>query len=859
VKRKFVSGVAPITDRLAKSQREHGYEVLPSNDIRYHIDRARRAPSLAQQFVKDHGFDRIIQGVDNLDYFDQYLIAKQVRHLDADVASGRNEAMDAALIRDFDNRIAINRPASEGGPLTYKQAADQVHQYSRDLLDYATESGLVSRELNAHLKQRYPEYVPLNRVFAEIEGGSATPPHSPGPAHLGQQTVVQRIEGSERQIENPLESLIDKTLTAFSQGERNKAAATLAGYRDLPGFQGVIREVPNGAGKDSFSFLDGGKRRTFETTQEIATAAKAMDAQTLGLIGRIFAAPVRVFKVGTTGVNLPFVASNVAVDQVFTAITGRHLRSNAHPSTFTQALFAALGHNKLYDEMVRNGSGFTSFDMIRGQGKQTVEGIRAGRNLDSRLKYAVSHPIRSVGDLFRATENLVSRSEEFGRARLYAGEKSTRLAEGRTPQDAQILATLEANNALPNYYEFGDYMRPLNALVPYINASVQGTRSFLAASERAIRGGPAEQAKFATKVAMTLYMPTAMLTMWNLSDPKRAEAYRDIREYEKENNFIWIPPNPEKDERGQYKVVKVKIPPGINNLTIPLRRAIEAANGMDPVRFGEMVRAAIGTVSPIDPDANKALSQLIPQAIKPTAQAAANYDFFRESAKVPPHLQDKPPAAQTMPYTSGTAKAIGGALGASPIKTEEFIKDTLGGVSGQALHASDKVLGAAGAIPKEDVRGGQGTLEAVSARFSRARGGATDDREFKKVNEARMSAGLATDAVEKQAERIIADLKATPAAEKEQKLDAMIQAGQITDGVLNAIEKLGKRQQSRAESTGPERMLKNSSADARAAYITDKLKAIPADQKPAFIERLIEQNIITDAVLDAIERRQPPQ
>jgi hypothetical protein len=838
LKRKFVSSTAPITDRLKRDQSESGYEILPKQNIQYYIDRARRAPSIAQQFVKDKGLDRIIRDVEDLDYLDQYLIARHARHLDADVATGRNEAMDAQFIRDFENRPAVTKGGKE---MTYEQVAQQVDGYSRDLLDYATDAGLIAPELSAHLKQRYPQYVPLKRVFAEIEmaQGHSNPK---APAHLGQQTVVQKIKGSEREIENPLESMIDKTLTAFSQGERNKAGRTLAGYRDLPGFQGLIREVKAGEGSHIFSYYENGQKRYFETTPEIATAAKAMDVQTIGLIGRILGAPVRLFKVGTTGINLPFVASNVMADQVFTAITARHLQSNAHPVTFTRALFNALKHGDLYDEMVRNGSGFTSFDMVRGQSKQTVQSLRAGNS------------VRSAGDLFRRAENLVGRSEEFGRLRLYGGEKMSRLKEGRTPDDAQILATIEANNALPNYYDFGDWMRPLNSVVPYINASIQGTRSFLGAAERAARGGPAEQAKFAAKVATTLFLPTSVLTMWNLSDPKRAEAYRDIKEYEKENNFIWIPPNPTKDERGQWNVLKVKIPPGINNLTIPVRRAIEAASGLDPVRFGEMVRAAVGTVSPIDPDSNKAISQLIPQAVKPTAQAAANYDFFRESPRVPPHLQEKPAEMQTLPYTSGTSKAIGRATGKSPVLVEGFINDTLGGIGPQALHASDKALGAVGAIPKDDVRGGQSTMESVAARFGKARGGATDEREYTKVQQVRADADLAQDAEDRKAQDVLKQLESAP--DPATKAQELASAGILTDDVLDRIEKFRQRQQARAELNGPERMLKSSSADARARYVLDKLANAPEDQQEAMLRSFVEKGIVTDAVLDAIEKRQ---
>jgi hypothetical protein len=112
----------------------------------------------------------------------------------------------------------------------------------------------------------------------------------------------------------------------------------------------------------------------------------------------------------------------------------------------------------------------------------------------------------------------------------------------------------------------------------------------------------------------------------------------------------------------------------------------------------------------------------------------ANYDFFRGRPKVPGKLQDQPKDMQVQPYTSGTARKIAGALGASPIKTEEFIKDTLGGIGSQVLNVSDRALAAAGAIPKEQI-GGTSTAEAVTARFNTARGGELENREYAKRKE----------------------------------------------------------------------------------------------------------------------------
>jgi hypothetical protein len=727
-KAEAVDSTAPILDALKQSQKKHGYEVRPSANIEYNIDRALRATSIAEQFVKDQGFDKIIKNVEDVDYLDQYLIAKHAMQVERlknagkpaqQSVTGRDLARDAQLVAEFRNRQAM--PGK-----TYDQVAKEVSAYSNKVLDYSVESGLVSKDLATALKQMYPDYVPLNRVFSAVEQGAFQGPSARAVASLSKQTIVQKLEGSSREIENPLWSMLDKTRKAFEQGERNKAAKQLAGYRNLPGFEGLIQEVAEGQGapqNTTFTFLDGGQKRTFQTTPEIAAAARSLDVHSIGLLGRIFAAPGRLMKLGTTGINLPFVLSNVAADQLHTLVTSRYERSLANPGVFFKAMMAAVKHDGLWSEVVRQGAGFTSFDQYRGQPKSTVRSIRGSRDVSGAKDTLRYITIDKPAQLFRQVEDIVSRSEEFGRARLYAQAKDALMKKGRTEADAKILATLEANNALPNYMRAGSVMRPLNAIIPYLNAGVQGSRSFLRSMER-------NPVKTAASVATTLYFPVAMATLWNLSDPERKKAYADIQDYEKDGNIvILLPGKPSRDNQNRYDVLKFKLPPGLNQLTIPLRRAIEAASGLDPVKFSEVAHATIGSVSPIEPNVRSIGSTLVPQALKPTVQAVANYDFFRGQPKVPGRLQDLPPELQTTSYTSGTAKKIAGAFGVSPIKTEGFIKDTLGGVGSQVLNASDRALYRAGKIPASDI-GGTSTVEAVGARFSKARGGELDNKEF---------------------------------------------------------------------------------------------------------------------------------
>lgn len=704
-KTKLVDFTAPIEDTLSKTLKENNMKLKPSQDINDNIARVLRAPTLASQFIKDNGFEKVIQTVGN-DHklFDQYLIARHAKDLEArGVQTGRDPLKDSQLVQSLAPH--------------FEQQAQQVTDYSHKLLDRATETGLISKDVAGMLKERYPNYVPFQRVFDTIEQHS----NAGGVASLSRQTVVRAIEGSDRKIESPVASLLQKTNDLFRQGEKNLAAKTLASYEKLPGNPFNLKEVTAGqGGTDSISFLDNGKKRTFTTSPEIAQAAKALNVQQMNILGKILQFPVRVARLGITGINAPFVAANISKDQVSAFINSNNSlkTSVANPSVFLPAIYNAIGHGKLYKEWIRAGGGGTSFDLSRSQIESTVGAIRAGRNVPSKVAYTVTHP----GQLLRAVENVMQRSEELTRLQQFGGTKQALLKQGMSEADAVAGAARASRENTVDFARRGEWGTVLNSAFLYLNASIQGTRTLL----RNLKTKPLATS---AKIATTALLPVAYATNWNLSDPERRKIYEDIPDYEKDNNLIIIPPGATKDDQGRWNVIKIPISQEVNHLTAFIRRPIESMYGYDPVGFGDAAKALIGTVSPVEPTLNSALSTFTPQAIKPTIEGAVNKNLFTGIPQVKQSLLNKPTGQQVKPYTSGTARQIGDMIGLSPIKVEEWIKGTFGGAGSQALNAVDHVLATAGAIPQDQI-GGQDILDAITARFNKAHGGQLDNNRY---------------------------------------------------------------------------------------------------------------------------------
>ena len=826
-KSSLVDSNSPIEDTLARTLRTNQMTLRPTEDITNQIDRVLRAPTIAGQFVKDKGLENIIRNVDSLENLEEYLIARHAIDVDtAGFATGRSLDLDQKLVASFKDK--------------YEETAKGVTEYSRRLLDYSVDAGLVSPELATKLKEVYPNYVPLNRVFSELEqeGTSFATPR--GVANLTRQTIVQKLEGSEREVESPIISLLSKTYDTFLQGERNKAARMLAGYEKLPGNPFQLTEIKPSSKKDAamgtISFLDNGVKRTFQTTKDIEAAAKSLNPQTLNIMGRILAFPVRIARLGITGVNVPFIISNIARDQVTAFINSRKglQTSVANPKVYLTALFQAVGHGKLYDEIVRAGGMGTAFDIAREQAPKTVASLRSKHSVPERAAFLVKNP----GELLRAVENIVARAEEFTRIKQYAGTKDALLREGSGEADAIAGAARAAREDTVNFLRRGDWGTVLNSALLYFNAGIQGTRTLL----RGLRERPASTA---TKIAVSTFTPVAITTAWNIDDEKRREAYADIADYEKENNLIIIPPNPTKDADGKWNVIKIPLSPEIIKLSALPRRAMEQAHGLDPVRFGEIARALLGSIQPIDPTMKGAVNALTPQAVKGTIEGQTNTNLFTGLPIVPRKLENLPPEAQVKENTSGSARILGGLTGTSPLKVENFIRSTAGGVGSQTINMVDNLLAKGGVIPEEQI-GGESIAKNVLRRLGKASGGEIERKAIDDILEAVGEQDLEKFRLNSQAEQRYNALKELPKEEANARFAEIVKENRPLAEQMKKIaeaEKLGL--------TASERFLLqlNVTNGARAKYIYKLLKQMESkEEKNAYVKGLIDKDIVSTNV-----------
>lgn len=698
---KMIDALSPIEKPVESVVGRSG--ALP---LRNQLDRSLRADTIAGRFAKDNGLHDVINSVPDTKAFDQYLIARHAQDLEANgVKTGRNLAADQQLIDQLSPQ--------------YDAAAKKLSEYNNKLLDQTVSYGLISKDTAKYLKQKYPNYVPFDRIFSETELANKHVGTGGSPASLSKQTVIQRIQGSERQINSPLENILAKTHDVTAQGERNTAAKMLASTIKLKGNPLGLKELkPNEVigNRPTISFLDNGVKRTFETTPEVAQAAKSLNKQQLGLIGKIFSYPTRALRLGATGINVGFTAANVVKDVATAGLNSAHPlhASVANPKVFMDALATSFWHRgKNYAELTRQGAGGTSFDIARNSAPSTIKKIRSERNVGTRVLYTVTHP----EELLRAVEDTIGRSEEFGRALQYYGNKSAALKEGQSLKQATAYGADAARNNTTNFARAGEYGRVLNSVLPYFNAGLQGSRTF-------VRNMKLRPAQTTTKLVVGAFVPVAAVTAWNLNDPARKQAYDDIPDYEKQGNIIIIPPHPVKDPKtGRWNAIKIPVSQEVANANNVVRNGVEALQKDKAFDFKGMVADLTGTATSLNVGSvRQAENQVIPQAGKPLVELATNTNLYTGNKIVPDSKANLSKPDQYGTGTSGTAKVLGKLTNTSPYQIDNAVKTTFAGAGQNAVNASDNLLAKTGVIKPTDIKGTP-IDTGITKRFYTAAGG----------------------------------------------------------------------------------------------------------------------------------------
>ena len=627
----------------------------------------------------------------------RFLVAKQALSINA---KGKTSGLD-----DRDARAIIEH---YGSNLNVQKAANLVWNWHQDLLSYMVEAGAITSGEAAAMKEAYPFYIPFQRIV-DGKRGAAAGPSGGGP---------KRLEGSGREIVDPLEASIVQASTFLRWAHSKNMQLRLANLSDLglglgqhvrladpanvrraqplEKFEAELREAgidPEGLGENRvLDFLEArsmeggdvlfpvkrgdgpdGKPNIvwYEASPEFYKAVQSADIHRFGpVMDLLVGKPARLKRLGTTGLRPGFAAVNLVRDY----FVGLMQSSTRNPLTWTSewvagnasAVKALFGKQDQWFRMYR----VMGVEMSRQLSLDKAVHEKLARNLGSTAKERIADDVKN----FRALR-LAERGIDGLRDLIGVFEAGPRIAEMRIQAkrlgiDPTQPITLEnmmrlarsGRQVTVDFNAAGIEARKWNAGVPFFNVAIQGPRRMIEAFNR-------DRLGFSLKALASITVPTLLL--WDQN--KDEDWYQDMPWWEK--NAYW--------HLGEG--VRIPRPFEIGTMFASMP---EAAFDADYRKNPRAVMEALAQMKEqFSPD-------FLPVLGREARDWLANEDSFTNTPIVPKIEEDLHEREQFGAQTTNVARAIGDALNVSPRKIDHAIRGIGGGVFEDLARVGGTVGGA---------------------------------------------------------------------------------------------------------------------------------------------------------------------
>lgn len=623
---------------------------------------------------------------DDLDGLRAYAVSKRALELDA-------RGIETGVPLE-----AAQQTVKEGAKV-FEPIFKELQDYQTHTLEYLRDSGILSEEGFAQIKEENQNYVPFYRLMQEGETGQAGPGKG-----LSVRAPVKRIAGSERQIVDPLESIIKNTYLYVQLAERNRALTALADLAESAGDLGseVMERVPtpqrpirvsepevarfmkeNGIegnadamtifrprlqalANDEIALYRDGNREVYRVDPDVATSIRALDRESVNLAVKIMAAPAKALRAGTT-LSPEFTVRNFIRDQNTAFILNE--RGYIPIYDALKGLGSLFNKDADYQNWLKSGGANSAVvSMDRAYIEQNVFKLEGETGLMSKTWNVIKSPLEMLRVASEVIEN-GSRIGAYKRATLGEADTETILEGGMASRDVTL-----------DFQRIGAKMRAANMIVAFLNPGVQGlTRTAESFYER-----PAATA-FKSAVAITL--PSVLLWYANKDDPR----WNEVPRWQKDLFWIMF------TEDHIYRIPK---PPVLGQLfgSVP-ERILELYQKDNPKAFNDLSETMFQVLTP----------NYTPTFALPIIEQFANRSTFTGNPIVPSSMEGILPEYQYSDYTTESGKMLGKLVAtmpgmkdnslASPMVLENYIRAWSGQLGMYALKLADQALIKTGVVP----------------------------------------------------------------------------------------------------------------------------------------------------------------
>ncbi|KAF5057974.1 Large polyvalent protein associated domain 38 [anaerobic digester metagenome] len=654
-----------------------------------------------------------LRAVDNLDEFRAFLVSRRGLELESrGIKSGiRPEAMRATAERLGEK---------------YEPLGRELDEYQNHVVNYLVDSGMLSAETAAAMREMNQNYVPFFRVMENAGGFLGS-----GKSLTGR-NPIRRIKGSGRDIIDPLESIIKNTYAMIEAAEKNgigRALTDLASKTDgagwlveklptpktavrvkaedvskafidalgpiSPGVKDSIKALAESADmgemltfwqnaatldkKSQIAVFRDGKREVYQVAPEIAEVMNGLSTDNIPLLVKLISIPAKMLRAGAT-LTPDFMVRNLIRDAVSTGVLSR---TGFIPGLDTaKGLKRAVTKDKSYWDWVKAGGDQASLVSMDRTTLQTTLKDIAATGYTERVWNVVKNPL----ELLRLGSELSEKMTRLG--------EFSKATEKHGNDKAGLMQAAYESRDIMDFSRRGKLTASFNLITAFFNASMQGL-------DRTARGAVENPRRFLVRTALFIGIPSILNAINNCGDKDIAEVPRAQRD------MFWITPI----GQGENKVL-LRIPKPFEQGVMfgsTLERATEFILDAAHDKYGSVEKArqeafrGLGA-SMLDVSA----PNLVPTAFAPVIEAFANRSLPFDRPIIPKNREGLLPEYQYTPSTTELTKALSSFVGAlppvgdmntfSPARAENYIRGWTGGMGMYALQLVDAMARKAGVV-----------------------------------------------------------------------------------------------------------------------------------------------------------------
>lgn len=627
--------------------------------------------------------------------------------------------------------IVVTRDA-----MKYEAISQQLIDFQNRIVKYYKDAGMLSDEAYEAMLKANQSYTPFFRHFDPEEGVIGGRNVS---RRLGASQAIKKIQGSERDIIDPVESVIKNVYTYLSLADKNAAGLKLVDWlkaadedsawkmlekidekeatvKDLEGT--ILEDAKRLTAKDNtISVYRNGKRETYKVADpDLVATWRGLDSQTASVVTRIAALPASWLRAGST-LMPDFIARNLIRD-LMTAVVNTKGVVFSPIDTLKGAKGAIMQDKDFQDWLAAGGANSAMVSLDRKYLQANIAKLNKDTGLIDRgwnvVKY--NNPVVWLRMMSELAEN------------------STRLGEfkklSRSTKAEMQASAYSSREVTLDFSRIGSQMRAANMISAFLNANLQGTDRLARAFAENPKGTTA-------KIVAGITIPSIILYEHNKDDPR----YQNLPDWVKDLYWIFITddwqPSTAADIRkrnlpsylwrknalGQYEtnegtIFKVPKPFEVGILFgTGAERALEAYEKKSLKGANSLIKSLVDAFTP----------QVLPTASVPILEQFANRSFFTGDPIVSDWLSQQLPEYQYTQYTSATAKALGQNLAAfsgirnsnldpnsafggvtraitSPAMLENYVRGWSGGMGITLLQIADAGLQKAGILAPPPVK-----------------------------------------------------------------------------------------------------------------------------------------------------------